>query len=584
MPIPEKDTLIGASVTEKGFKIAMGVMVDSLKQRENQSAIYDTESELKSSKLEQLKLRAKALDTGKVFEWNRTSASGAIPITGAWTDLGLGELDQAKVYTDEKLSSAAENFTELVSEAETNAIASAAEDASNKALAAETNAISHTDGRVGSIPTNNIIPLVIDEKGNIPVWLENGDLDFAGSKTIGKSSFSSIIPLAVDSAGNIPVWLEDGSLGFSSLSLNTLNFLSNYFQSRKYQTNVFMGQRPIYTDSTSLRQWKAKAAKIKSGITDQLRVVLAGDSWAEHSTIATELKTILQTAYGEAGSGWINLGTERNMLDGITITYGSGWTVNDLDNTAAAFQYGSGPDGFTRTSTTAGSTITLANLTKGDQLTVFFGNTSGVFSYTINGVETNVTANSVKKVQITLNSATSVILKVISGTVCFFGMHMRKTTGSGVELNKVGNGNSTGQDYLKISPAGQAEVSSFLNPDVLIIILGTNDYRRGHSVANYQAGIMAMIDGFKSSAPNCAVILIAPAQSSVASPPIPLVNFVEAAFELIYYRQTEVYNMFDDWGAYDLENTNGQWTDSLHVSKPGAYRLSRQIFKRFLEI
>lgn len=143
---------------------------------------------------------------------------------------------------------------------------------------------------------------------------------------------------------------------------------------------------------------------------------------------------------------------------------------------------------------------------------------------------------------------------------------------------------STGQDYLKISPAGQSEVASFLNPDVLIIILGTNDYRRGHSVANYQAGIMAMIDGFKSAVPNCAVILIAPAQSSVASPPIPLVNFVEAAFELTYYRQTEIYNMFDDWGAYDLENTNGQWADSLHISKSGAYRLSRQIYKRFLEL
>lgn len=539
MPLPSADQFIGQNVTESGFKEAQSQLIQFLgdevptnEQLVNTfatKAIADSKTNLMPTDYKITVTSDPEESKNGDYTWNGTELVKS----------PFDPLDQAKIYTNE---------------------------------------------RVGMLPTKSIVPLAVDQLGNVPIWLEDGAFDFANSKALGKSERSSIIPLVVDEAGNVPVWLEDGSLGFSTLSLDTFNFLSNYFQSRKYQTNVFMGQRPISTDSASLRQWKAKVAKIKLGITDQLRVVLAGDSWAEHSTIATELKTILQTAYGEAGSGWINLGTERNMLDSITITYSSGWTVNDLDSTSAAFPYGCGPDGFTRTSTTAGSTITLANLTKGDQLSVFFGNTGGVFSYTINGVETNVTANTAKKVLISLNGATSAVLKVISGTICFFGMHLRKTTGSGVEVNKVGNGNSTGQDYLKISPAGQAEVSSFLNPDVLIIILGTNDYRRGHSVANFQAGIMAMIDGFKSASPNCAVILIAPAQTSVASPPIPLVNFVEAAFELIYYRQTEVYNMFDDWGLYDLENSNGQWADTLHVSKSGAYRLSRKIFKTFLEL
>lgn len=445
-------------------------------------------------------------------------------------------------------------------------------------------AIDFVDQRVGGSSQNPITPLAIDSAGNIPAWFENGVFDFADSKSIGKSEDSSVIPLASDMLGNIPVWLKNGLLGFSGLDPDTFALLAEKFQSSKYKTNALNISRPIVTDSTSLRQWKAKAAKIKSGITDQLRVVLTGDSWTEHSTIATELKTILQTAYGEAGSGWINLGSERNMLDSITITYSSGWTINDLDSSSAVFPYGCGPDGFTRTSATAGSTITLANLIKGDLLTVFFGNTSGVFSYTVNGIETNITADTAKKVQIALNGATSAILKVVSGTICFHGMHLRKTTGSGVELNKIGNGGSTGQDYLKISPTAQSDLSSFLNPDVLIIILGTNDYRRGHSVTNFKSGISAMIDGFKSANPNCGVILIAPAKSNVPSPPIPLENFAEAIFELSQVKQAEVYNMFDDWGTYTLENNNGQWADTLHVSKSGAQRLSRQLFSKFLEI
>lgn len=103
MPIPDKDLLIGATVTEQEFKNAMGGMVDTLKLRDNQSAIFDTELELKASKLEQLNLKAKALDSGKVFEWNRTSAEGITPITGTWVDTGLGELEQAKDFTKDRI-------------------------------------------------------------------------------------------------------------------------------------------------------------------------------------------------------------------------------------------------------------------------------------------------------------------------------------------------------------------------------------------------------------------------------------------------------------------------------------------------
>lgn len=102
MPIPDKNLLIGATVTEQGFKDAMGGMIDTLKLRDNQSAVYDSEAVLKASKLEQLKLKAKALDTGKIYEWNRTSAEGVTPITGSWIDTGKSELDQAKDYAAER--------------------------------------------------------------------------------------------------------------------------------------------------------------------------------------------------------------------------------------------------------------------------------------------------------------------------------------------------------------------------------------------------------------------------------------------------------------------------------------------------
>ena len=92
MPLPDKSALIGTNVTEQGFKNGLGQIVDVVKFRENQSAIFDTELDLKNSKPEQSTLKAKTLDTGKVWLWEG----------GGWKDTGLSELDQAKEFALEK--------------------------------------------------------------------------------------------------------------------------------------------------------------------------------------------------------------------------------------------------------------------------------------------------------------------------------------------------------------------------------------------------------------------------------------------------------------------------------------------------
>ncbi|WP_087550115.1 SGNH/GDSL hydrolase family protein [Acinetobacter sp. WCHAc010052] len=520
---------------------------------------FQTEVALKASRPTVAKKAAKAMDTSKIWYWNGT----------VWTDTGLSEFDKA-------VSRAQELDDEVI-------IAASAE-ADQKAATAVINANKYTDNRVGTSVSSRIIPLAVDAEGYIPVWLEEGALDFADSVVIGKASSGSLVPMAVDRDGNIPVWIKDGKLGFAGLSDEAVELLNRRYLQTKYLTSV-VSLRPIVSDGTSLFQWKAKAAKIKTGAAQQLRVAITGDSWTEHSVITGELIKLLRAEYGEAGSGWINLGAERNMLDGITITYSSGWIINDMDNGAAAFPYGCGPDGFTRTSSTAGSKITLGNLSKGNELSVFFGNTGGVFSYSVNGsAETEVTVDAAQRLMINLSGTSSVVLTVKSGEICFWGMHMRKTTGAGVEVNKLGNGNCTGRDYLKISPGAQANLSEFIGADVVIIMLGTNDYRRGHSTADFANGIARIINGYRSASPGCACIVVAPAQSNVATPPIPLVDFTEMVFLLAPQIRAEYYNMYDDWAGFESENAQGQWNDNLHVSQAGAYRLAKKIYKSFLEL
>lgn len=65
---------------------------------------YATEVLLKSDTPNIAEMRARADDTRKIWRWNRTSAEGIVPVTGAWVDTGLSELDLAKENTKDLIS------------------------------------------------------------------------------------------------------------------------------------------------------------------------------------------------------------------------------------------------------------------------------------------------------------------------------------------------------------------------------------------------------------------------------------------------------------------------------------------------
>lgn len=458
----------------------------------------------------------------------------------------------------------------------------------------------HLDKHVSKALTKTVHPIIVDSAGQVPLWLNKGKLGFSELEPetkkrvqhqfgLEETASLNIYPIAVDPSGKIPLWVHHGKLNFAGIHPNAVKLIKEQIGNINQQknNNVTGAAYPIVSDGASLIQWKAKASKIKSGLTQQIRLLITGDSWAEHKTITNEILPIVRTEYGEAGSGWINLGVENNQLDNISVSKSGTWDYRDLD-AATTFPHGSGPDGFILTSTAAGDKLTVSNLSKGDKLTVFYGKADEAFKYSINGgAETTITSSAsgstVQSTTIDVSANSNIVFTTLSGTVVLFGLHLRKSTGSGVEVTKVGNGNATGFDYSKISPTAQADFNNYLKPDLVIIILGTNDYRHGRTVASFKAGILAMINGYRTNNPNCGFILIAPARSN-ASSSIPLSDFRDAIYEIAQEQKCEFYNMYDDWGQHSFESANGMWNDSLHVSKSGAYRIAKKLFKNFLEI
>ncbi len=517
---------------------------------------FPTEAELLASTPTVSPKAAKAMDTKKIWYWGKYEGETA----DAWHDTGLSELDQALAALDTKIGTLADLST--------------------------------------------VYPLILDRLNQCALWLDaNGNLGFPDlalgtqqrvKESIGIGSFNfgtATIPVVMDILGQMALWLENGKLGFAGLTDETILLLQEMLSidvSTK-KNNVTNAAYPIVSDGASLTQWHAKAARLKKGTTQQLKVTLAGDSWTEHSTIATQLSDILKAEYGVAGSGWINIAPEQNMLDGVGINKSGSWSIFDLNTTTNQPAYGCGPDGFSASSNISGSKINLSNLVNGDQLTIFYGNSGGTFSYKLNGGSaTNVVSstadNNVKSVTISgLTGTNAVEIEVISGTVAIHGFHLRKTTGSGIELNKCGNGGATGEDYIRISPTYPQKYASFLDSDVVVIILGTNDYRLGKTVETFKDGINKLVSAYRAVNANCGVILIAPARSN-ATQLTPLSEFQKAIYDLALENKAEYYNMYDDWNVWSIENANGQWADALHISASGAYRLSKKLFKSFLEL
>lgn len=453
-----------------------------------------------------------------------------------------------------------------------------------------------------SVDSAEYIKVVIGPDQRIYVWLDHGLIDAMGfgprlaneTQRIAVDRMSQYVGIDEDSSqfarivqgedGRVYVWLADGLLDAAGFGPGLVEIIRNIaaIDTASMTPKVQPRDLPLRTDGSSLRRWLAKLGRVKGGA-EQARILLTGDSWTEHLTIAEALTDVLFGSFGRAGTGWLSLDPQY-YLDGVTGSRSGSWTLYDASVDQAPPTMGCGPDGHALYSTTAGDTLTLGNLVHGNQLTVFFGAQSGSFRYQVDGgawttVTPSASGAAVQTTIVALSSGTahSITLEVLSGTVALFGFLLRDTAAVGVELLKVGNGGTTGSDWMQFAQEWIAPFASVLDADVTLQILGTNDYRSARgSVATFKAAHESIISAYRSVHADCGNIVMVPMQSN-ATAVIPLVQYRDAAWEVANDQQAEFVNGYDAWADYATENALTQWRDSLHISTGGAHRLVRQL-------
>ncbi|HGS6580392.1 TPA: SGNH/GDSL hydrolase family protein [Klebsiella pneumoniae] len=445
-----------------------------------------------------------------------------------------------------------------------------------------------------------LVPVVRDMAGNVPIYLENGELDakaVTGSfsdKVAGKGTViptlaemvqkekisPQLVPLFKDDAGMVPVYLVDGRLAVKGIDSSFVDLV--------YAALIGLFQpNQKYTDARTAWRWRTAKTKYKLSVTSKLKVGFTGDSWTEKKAIPQMMANILYSEYSKAGEGWINFASANgDTLNGMSFNI-SGWTTYDASETTAAPTYGCALDGLCLYATGTAARITL-NAVSATGLSIYYKDTTGTFRYTIDGgtpiVVTGAGTGNVTKVDITgLANGTHQLVIDLTGnadTVVIYGVYATISS-TGVEIQKFGNANITADGYTKVL----GNISYFaqqLNPDIIFMIIGTNDYRLGRTLSNFYTALTSWVQAYKAALPDTALVLIAPPQCN-ASGSYPLSSYRDVMRQVANENHVEFFSLYDDFpAAYATANTYGLWNDALHLNNNGADFLSRQLYKYFL--
>lgn len=161
----------------------------------------------------------------------------------------------------------------------------------------------------------------------------------------------------------------------------------------------------------------------------------------------------------------------------------------------------------------------------------------------------------------------------------FYGFQFLKNTEKGVVFNTVGVNGATYADFLKYPL--QAEQLVTVNPDILIIALGTNEAFAPIGKEEFQSAVTSLITKFRSQNAKLSVLLISPPDNLPKQARVPdIVSWI---------RESAVQNNAAFFNLYEASGGKGSFrkaqikkeanSDGVHFVKPGYENQAELIWK-----
>lgn len=451
--------------------------------------------------------------------------------------------------------------------------------------------------------TNSFFPLFIDASNNVPVWWDNGfDVSIISESLKAKiwDYINSIIspalnkpvplvsagfvPGMTDGADNVLFWFQDGKFDVNGVGDNLAAIIgggTGSFQRRMYTSAYNI---PLHTDGRTLWRWKAKKAQLKSGLAVRPHFMLTGDSWTQNNELATAIAGLLHTDYGDAGLGWrtANYGAAR---DGSNVYRSAGWDLYDASPTSGAPLYGCGIDGQSINTTTNTAYFNVTNVRCTD-CRIYYQDLDGTFQYgyDVGGVTQwteVVCGNTGTTKSVLLTGMTDEVRTVYiktdgnTGRVAIHGFYFWRSGVAGYVMSKAGNSGILADQFLLFSDK-IAEYLSTMQPDVICIVIGNNDYRISKSTAKFRTALQTYMAACRAVLPDVGFILMAPPRTN-GTAVTPLVDFRDVMYDLSQTLNCEFFSIYDLFDAWTEMNGLGCFLDNMHPSTVGGNMIASSL-------
>jgi lysophospholipase L1-like esterase len=336
----------------------------------------------------------------------------------------------------------------------------------------------------------------------------------------------------------------------------------------------------------------------QKAITNGMNVLVIGDSNTEIGFITGELARIFETKYGYFGSGYHSLNASIGMGSGylpyLKIENVGWWQKPAMVQPGAPKPY-MAPDGSYVWSNVAGSHTDVK----------FWGNTIDIYwladpqggdmTATVDAGMPQIISTKTEKRSIQRTTLKgfedgwhTLVITVKSQTITLTGVDAKiNTPGSTIRavVNKWGKGWATTADYLDVDPIIFADSIKSLQPDVTVILLGTNDHNlKGFNRDEYAANLAKIIERVKKAVPATRILVVSTGSVNSGWSNLGLAHYLKILPELCKLNGATYWDMSTWFGVWAKNNTDGLMQDAVHVNQKGGEKIAGQLYDEILKV
>ncbi|UTQ79038.1 tail fiber protein [Klebsiella phage S9a] len=293
-----------------------------------------------------------------------------------------------------------------------------------------------------------------------------------------------------------------------------------------------------------LRETHMRLNKMTYG--DAIRLVVAniGDSYTRLSArytlkLAQKLWHLfngssITTVVPPIGYGWRSFGFDSQQNSDIV---GTNLTITGF---TCAYNSGHGPDISSVTASAAGATISYNhNFALGFDQFLFAEGGSGVIQYQATGMASPITIDlstypagmQIIPLSLPTTGSGTVTFTVLTAPAMLYGVNLVNPTASGILVHKMGGSGSRTTHWVNAMDTRWVTAVTNLAPDLVTIMLGTNDQGSNLTGAQFKANLISMIDTVRTARPTADILLVIPAENSRANT-TPMTVYAKAMYEV----------------------------------------------------